>query len=134
MATGTYDVGTPAGLVRMLLNDVAAPFIFDDDEIAAFLTLEHDNVKRAAAQAIDTNADNQALALKVLRTEDLTTDGAKVADALRARAAALRKQADVEDELNAATADEGPIVTEFAPYGTGYPELADPPVVGGWWF
>lgn len=93
------DYTTDAGMVRLLLNDVYEDaLVFTDDEIAAFLAMEGGSVKRAAAQAIDTNADNEALASKVLRTQDLQTDGAKVADSLRKRAAELRRQADVADE------------------------------------
>lgn len=97
MAT-TYDLATDDGKVRLLLNDVAAPWVFQDEEIAAFLTLEGGSVKRAAAQAIDTNASNEVLASKVLRTQDVQTDGAKVADAMRAHADRLRAQADEADE------------------------------------
>lgn len=95
--THTYDVATPTGRVRLLLSDVASPWVFSDEEIGALLDLEGQSVKRAAAQAIDTNADNQALASKVLKTKDLSTDGAAVADALRKRAASLRAQATDED-------------------------------------
>jgi hypothetical protein len=98
MAT-TYDPDTDSGKVRLLVNDVGDPWVFQNAEIDAFLTLERGNIKRAAAQAIDTNATNEALASKVLRTQDLATDGAKVADAMRKHAAALREQADVDDEL-----------------------------------
>lgn len=95
----TYVLTEPRGQVRLLLNDVdTTTAVFTDAEIDAFLTLEGQNVKRAAAQAIDTNADDQALASKVLRTQDLATDGAKLADSLRKRAAELRRQADDEDE------------------------------------
>lgn len=97
----TYDTTTDVGMVRLLLNDVdEATAVFEDAEIQAFLTLEGGNVKRSAAQAIDTNADDQALASKVLRTQDLTTDGAKLADSLRKRAAELRRQADDEDDAS----------------------------------
>lgn len=95
--TYTFVPTDDVGLVRMLVNDTADPWVFSDEEIAAFLTLEGDNIKLAAAQAIDTNADNEALASKVLKSQDLSTDGAKVADSLRKRAAALREQAAVED-------------------------------------
>lgn len=92
------DYTTAAGRVRLLLNDVdETTLVFSDAEITAFLALEGDNVKRAAAQAIDTNADNEVLASKVLRSQDFSTDGAKVADALRKRATALREQADREE-------------------------------------
>lgn len=94
-----YDVNTDAGKVRLLLNDVDdAAQVFTDDEIAAFLDLEGGNVKLAAAQAIDTNATNEVLASKVLRTQDLTTDGAKVADAMRAHAQRLRDQVTADDD------------------------------------
>ncbi len=96
----TYSPASDAGMVRLLLNDVSAPWIFTDAEIQAFLDLEGGSVKRAAAQAIDTNADNEALASKVLRTQDLQTDGAKTADSLRKRAQALRAQADAADEAD----------------------------------
>jgi hypothetical protein len=97
--TFTYDPTNPdpsiaaGGGVRLLVNDVdeASP-VFTDEEIAAFLTLEGGIVKLAAATAIDTNADNEALASKVLRTQDLSTDGAKVAEALHKRADMLREQ------------------------------------------
>lgn len=95
----TYDPTAPVGVVRLLLNDVdSETMVFTDAEITAFLSLEGDSIKRAAAQAIDTNATNEALASKVLRTQDLQTDGAKLADAMRRHAANLRTQADVEDE------------------------------------
>lgn len=97
MANHTYNPATDAGMVRLLLNDVGAPWVFADNEIEAFLALEGGSVKRAAAQAIDTNATNEALTSKVLRSQDLTTDGAKVADAMRKHAATLREQADLDD-------------------------------------
>lgn len=100
-ASHTYDLTKPTGRVRLLLNDVAQPWVFTDDELAAFLDLEGNSVKRAAAQAIDTNADNEALASKVLTDHDVRTDGAKLADSLRKRAAALRAQADDEDDAGA---------------------------------
>jgi len=110
MADPTYTF-TPAddvGVVRMLINDTGAPWVFSDEEITAFLTLEGGSIKLAAAQAIDTNADNEALASKVLKTQDLSTDGAKVADALRKRAAALREQAAAEDGGYFEVIDLGP--------------------------
>lgn len=97
----TYDLDTDAGMVRLLLNDVGAPWVFTDDEITAFLTLEAGSVKRAAAQAIDTNATNEALASKVLRSQDVSTDGAKIADAMRKHATALRDQALLDEESDA---------------------------------
>lgn len=89
-----YDLSTAAGQVRLLINDTdETRAVFSVDEIAAFLTLEGDNVKLAAAQALDTIADDEALTSKAIRSQDLTTDGAKVAAILRARAATLRADA-----------------------------------------
>jgi hypothetical protein len=84
-------------------------------EIEAFLAIEGDNVKRAAAQAIDTNATNEALASKVIKDHQLSTDGAKVADAMRKHAAALRDQADREDDLS----DDGAFFEVVATNGPG---------------
>ncbi|GEP38884.1 hypothetical protein NPS01_25470 [Nocardioides psychrotolerans] len=95
-------MATPNELVRFLVNDVRLGDVtgnaFSDLEIDGYLALEGGNVKRAAAQAIDTIADNEALASKVYRSQDVGTDGAKIADALRKRATALRAQADREDD------------------------------------
>lgn len=97
-----YDPTTSIGQVRLLCSDTQLPpaQVFTDAEITAFLALEGDNVKRAAAQAIDTIADDEALTSKVIKDHDLATDGAKVADSLRVRATALRAQADRDDEKN----------------------------------
>lgn len=99
----SYDVTTPIGRVRLLINDTTSDPVFEDTDVAAFLEMEDGHVKRAAAQALDTIADDEALTSKAIRTQDLATDGAKVADSLRKRAAALRAQADAADEA----ADEG---------------------------
>lgn len=93
-----YDPNSDAGKVRLLINDVDDENrVFEDGEIAAFLALADDAVLLAAALAIETIADNEVLASKVIKTQDLSTDGAKASDALRARAAVLRKQHDEGD-------------------------------------
>lgn len=93
----TYDPSTDAGRVRLLIpdNDIDN-YMFDDEEIGAFLALDGD-VRRAAALALETIASNEALTLKVIRLLDVQTDGRAVSDALLKRAAALRKQADDAD-------------------------------------
>ena len=69
MADPTYDPATDPGRVRLLLNDIPAGAppvaVFSDAEIQAFLDLEGGSVKKAAAQAIDTNATNLVLAMRV---------------------------------------------------------------------
>lgn len=86
------DYATDAGRVRLLINDTDIDQVFSDAEIAVFLALEGDSVKLAAAQALDTIADDEALTSKVIRSQDLATDGPSVAAGLRARAKELRTQ------------------------------------------
>lgn len=95
----TTDPTTALGQVRLLISDTnAAAPVFDDNEITAFLTLEAQNVRMAAAQALDTIASNEVMVSKVIRTQDLQTDGSKVAAELRARATSLREQAAQVDD------------------------------------
>jgi len=94
-----YDPTSNRGKVRLLANDVDDNNpVFTDEEIDAFLALTDGAVLLAAATAIETIADNEALSSKVIKTQDLSTDGAKVADALRARAKTLREQYAAEAE------------------------------------
>lgn len=102
----TYDPSTDAGKVRLLLNDVGDPWVLTDAEIQAFLDLESGIVKRAAAQAIDANALNEALASKVITTSEISTNGAALATAMHTLAEGLRDQA---------AADEGEGYFEFIP-------------------
>ncbi len=94
------DYTTAVGQVRLLvpdveqLGDLAVPtnpvsYIFSDPQIQAFLTLYSNNVKRAAAQAKLVLATSEALINKVIKTDDLATDGAKLAQELRAQAQML---------------------------------------------
>ena len=102
------DYTTPEGQVRLLIPDVvklvdprdlqAEPeYIFSDDQIAGFLAIERGNVKRAAASAVDVIATDEALVLKVIKTDDKETDGSKLLKELSVRAARLRADADREE-------------------------------------
>lgn len=94
----SYVLGTARGKVRLMIPDRITPnHIFEDDEIDAFLSIEGDNIKRAAAMALETIAADQVLVLKVITLMDLRTDGAAVARELLKRAGELRKQADTEE-------------------------------------
>ena len=98
----TYDLSTTRGKVRLLIPDATASgYVFEDEEIDAFLALDTD-VRRSAALAIETIASSQALTLKVIRILDLQADGAAVSRELRARAKDLRQQA-----LDAETSEDG---------------------------
>lgn len=95
----TFDLSNDIGKARLLIPDSSpANYVFEDDELAALLAMEGGVVKRAAALALETIASNEALVLKVIRLLDLSTDGAKTADALLKRAALLRTQATAEAE------------------------------------
>ena len=111
MAISIYpvDYSTPVGQVRALVGDeeqypeYAGPnettaYIFSDDKIKALLALNKDKLKLTAANLIDQLATNEALVSKKIRTEDLQTDGASVANALRLHATSLRAEQNRDDE------------------------------------
>ena len=102
--SATYTAGASArDNVRMLIPDTdVAAVIFEDEELDAMLALEGSNVLRTTAMALDTMASSQVMLLKVVKVLDVTTDGAKVSQELRSRAAAMRTRA---DELEAAEDD-----------------------------
>jgi len=94
----TFDLTSDLGKVRLLIPDrEPSEHVFHDADILALLEIE-DGIKRTTALALETIASDNAMTLKVIRLLDLSTDGAKVSDALLKRAQALRDQADVEDE------------------------------------
>lgn len=108
--------------VRLLIADTnAATRMFSLRQVSQFLRLNADNVRRAAAQALDVIASNEAMVSKVIRTQDLSTDGAKVAEALRKQAAELRRQADAGEGDDDSSGFE---IAEFEPY-PARPELAE---------
>jgi hypothetical protein len=107
-AVSPPDYSTVIGQIRLLIPDVeqlanlanpatAAAFIFSDAQVQAFATMYSNNVKRAAAQAKLVLATSEALINKVIRTDDLQTDGAKLGAELRAQAVELNRQADQDD-------------------------------------
>jgi hypothetical protein len=88
----SIDYSTDRGRARLLINDTDEDPVFSDEEIDVFLALEGGSVKLAAAQALDTIADDEALTSKAIRSQDLSTNGPSVAAGLRARAKELRTQ------------------------------------------
>ena len=95
----TYDPSTDRGRVRMLITDRDENNpIFQDAEVDAFLSMEGDSVKLAAASALCAIAADQALLLKKIKLlgGDLETDGPAVAKELRELAKQLR--ADVDND------------------------------------
>lgn len=113
-------------LVRLLIaDDDPANRLFRIDQLQDFLTMEGGVVKLAAATALEVIARSEVLISKVIKTQDLSTDGAKVAAELRASAASLRKEvADaiaVEDD----TAGGFDIVDFADPFSRYTAELAE---------
>lgn len=113
------DFTSDIGRIRALIPDVeqvdqdntgVVNYLFEDDHLAAILAVQRSvsgapmaRLRRAAADAVDALATSEAYISKVIKTEDLMTDGAKVANAMTTRAANLRRDADrEEDEIGAA--------------------------------
>jgi hypothetical protein len=96
------DFTTLVGKVRALTGDTVqridpdapadpAEYLFSDDQITAYLSIENDNVHFAAAACLSVLATNEALVSKKIRTEaGLQTDGPAVAKALQDAAKELR--------------------------------------------
>lgn len=101
---------TSVRMVRLLIADTdSANRLFRVDQIQDFLDLEGSSVKLAAATALETIARSEVLISKVIRTQDLATDGAKVGAELRASAKELRRQV----ETGEGDADSGFDIVEF---------------------
>jgi hypothetical protein len=137
------DFDTDLGTVRALIPDVekvdftgegVPSYMFSDVHLGALLRLYASRpspagrIKRAAADAMTAVANSEALISKVIKTEDLQTDGAKVANAILAAARQLRDEADkddeqIEDEYAFAIVDFQPQPLDCLPYGLrGFPQ------------
>lgn len=108
------DYSSDIGKLRALIPDTeqvdftdsgTPEYIFPDQHLAAFLALHLPDdeaptahIFRAAADAVRAIAVSEALISKVIKTEDLQTDGAKVANALLAQAQRLAQEADRQEE------------------------------------
>lgn len=92
------------GAIRALIPDDAAVFgpneneyMFTDEQIGHYYNAASGNKLRASAFAVLAIAVSEALINKVIKTQDLSTDGAKVAEALIKKADTLLKAADAAD-------------------------------------
>lgn len=93
--TFTYDPLTTIGKVRMVIPDRTESDAFWIDEEIESLIIENDNNwRRAAANALEIMASDAAIVDRVIRVQNLSTDGAAVSRALLQRAALLRQQAE----------------------------------------
>lgn len=94
----SIDLSTDVGQFRLIVPDRdEANFVFTDDEVSAFISLEGD-VRRAAALALETIASDNAMMLRYTQVLGLTVDGTRTSDALLKRAVALREQANQADD------------------------------------
>jgi hypothetical protein len=122
------DYTTARGQVRLLTSDAnEANPILTDDEVNGFLLMrgitgpqqgaQLTTLKRCAADILDAIASSEALTSKVIRTQDLSTDGSKTATALREHADRLRNEAVAEEDAADKAAYGGWFeVAEFHPY------------------
>lgn len=104
----TFDPSTDLGKMRLLVSDTDSTRpIMDDEDLEAFIAIAG-HYWPAAAMALDSIATNEVLTQKVLTIMGTSTDGAKVAKELRARARQLRedfKSFGPTTELGFATAE-----------------------------
>jgi hypothetical protein len=129
------DFSTELGRLRALIPDVdqsdfadsgEASYLFSDQHLNAFLALYSSStsqvgkVKRAAASALTAIATSEALISKVIRTEDLQTDGAKLATALLSAAGRLNREAEDDDEREDDLDGGGFAIVDFEPMPRDY--------------
>jgi hypothetical protein len=116
MADDVYppNYQTDVGRVRALIPDVeqvdfagegVPEYLFSDIHLQSLLDTARgrrggrSRIYRAAALALRAVAVSEGLIAKVIKTEDLQTDGAKLTTALLGAAKAFDDQADQDDEL-----------------------------------
>lgn len=101
------ETDSNVGKVRVLIADTTQ-LDYDDNEttryrvsdkqIEVFLDVNNNKVLAAAASALLSIAANEGLINKVIKTEDLQTDGAKLATELRLQARDLWQRQKARDE------------------------------------
>ncbi len=100
----TTDPTTDVGKVRMLTGDkYEEALFFEDNEVQAFLDM-YDDVRMAAAAALDSMASMSIQIFKVVNHLDLNINSSQMASALREHAAELRRE--VEEEPAFAVAEQ----------------------------
>lgn len=107
----TPDFTTPVWQVRALIPDIEKvpnpndpngndEYLFVAEHLQALLDLNNGSVRLAAADACEALGTSEGIIAKVIKTEDLQTDGAKLMSAFLARAKQLRARADREEALD----------------------------------
>lgn len=112
-------------VVRSMINDTVKldydrtgvlRYRLSDEQLGAFIDFRKGKLYGASADALRALAANEALILKVIRTEDLQVDGAKLADALRLLARELEGRQSAEDEEEAYSEFAFEVVNYEYPY------------------
>jgi hypothetical protein len=99
----SYDPTTAIGQIRLISFDSDATNVqLQDEDIAAFLSLENNSVRRAAAMVLDRLAVKYAMVQGAVKLLDLECDGTKVAQEFRAQAKDLRRQEEVLAQFDVA--------------------------------
>ena len=117
---------TNVGRVRLLIPDIEERSArrplrpprsppFPGDQIQAFLVLHSYHVQPTPPDALRVIATTQSLLLKVLSTDDKSTDGAKLGAELRAQSKRLMDEADSDDKR-----DIGFDIAEWTPQPRDY--------------
>lgn len=113
-------------IIRSLIPDTDAVFgvaedqyLFSDDDLTNFFTAGNDSVLRAAGYAVMAIGTSEAVISKIIRTQDLQTNGAMLSDSMVKKAQVLFDRADKDD------AQAGLDYFEIIDYGEGW--LALPP-------
>lgn len=117
------DFSTDIGRIRALIPDVEqvdysgegrSEYMFSDQHLNGLYAISAGDsparLYRAAASALRALAVSEGLIQKVIRTEDLQTDGAKLAMALLAGARALEERGDAAEEDSS-----GMVIVDFQP-------------------
>lgn len=107
----SLDYSQPVNQVRLLIPDIIKledpkdlrkppSYLFSDMELFGYLAIEGGNVKRAASRALMAIATSETLILKVISTDNKSTNGATLGAELRAQAKRLwdeAKEAETSD-------------------------------------
>lgn len=86
--------------VRLLTADLdPANLVLSEEQYNKLLALYKGDTRRAAARALRIMAASEVLISKVIKTQDVSTDGRAVSAELRALAEQLDAEADAEDAV-----------------------------------
>lgn len=129
----TINPNSPVWQLRTLIPDVEKlrvpgtlneySYIFPDEMLETYLQINNGNLRLALSDAYYALGSSEAMISRVIKTEDLQTDGAKVMQQFRMQADQIRRQAKSEDVAIGGTV----FIDGETLGGCGRPELGPPP-------